>query len=374
MLTYHGVMPQGYEPIDAGFDGNLVSVEMLRRQLRLLKKHYCVISPEDLLAWRHDGSKLPQRAVLITCDDGLLNCLTDMLPVLQEEGIRCLFSVTGASAEMARTTLWYEDLFLYFLRASSGAFEISAEGITIQGELGAREQRRAIWWKVVKQLSQVAAQRRFSFLQVLGSEFGVDLTSRLEDEQSPSCRRFGLMTSSELQKLASAGMSIGAHTMSHPMLSQMPAELAYAEIADCKMKLEDILGQPVWAFVYPFGDPQSVTPRVLAMPQWAGFEAAFMNLGGGFGSETPAYALPRIHVTTPMRLSELEAHVSGFYSFLRENAAALRQRIAYISTLPRRIGRRAETPVRANPQTYEAPSVELILRARLSDTFRAAAV
>ena len=33
-------------------DGNLIGAEMLRRQLGLLKAHYNVISPEDVLAWK----------------------------------------------------------------------------------------------------------------------------------------------------------------------------------------------------------------------------------------------------------------------------------------------------------------------------------
>src|SRR5271154_6537407 len=83
VVTYHGVVPSGYEPVDAALDGNLVSAETLRRQLRLLKSNYDVVSPEDVLAWLEGGRKLPARAVLVTCDDGLLNHLRDMLPVLQ---------------------------------------------------------------------------------------------------------------------------------------------------------------------------------------------------------------------------------------------------------------------------------------------------
>ncbi len=112
IVTYHGVMPPGYEAVDAAFDGNLIGADMLRRQLRLLKAHYNVISRKDVLAWRQGNFQLPPRAVLITCDDGLLNCLTDMLPVLQEERVKCLFFVTGASAGEERVMLWYEELFL----------------------------------------------------------------------------------------------------------------------------------------------------------------------------------------------------------------------------------------------------------------------
>jgi peptidoglycan/xylan/chitin deacetylase (PgdA/CDA1 family) len=126
-----------------------------------------------------------------------------------------------------------------------------------------------------------------------------------------------LLTCAELRQLASAGMTIGAHTLSHPMLSQLPVELAYAEITESRTRLESALQQRVWAFAYPFGDPQSVTPQVLAMAQKAGYAAAFMNFGGGLGTDLPAYALPRIHVTAEMSLAEFEAHVSGFYARLQ---------------------------------------------------------
>jgi len=128
------------------------------------------------------------------------------------------------------------------------------------------------------------------------------------------------MTAPELRTLVAAGMTIGAHTMSHPMLSQSPLELARAEISESGTRLEAALGERPWAFAYPFGDAQSVTPEVLKMPKDAGYEAAFMNFGGGLGSNLPAFAMPRIHVTAEMSLAEFEGHVSGFYGWLQRRA------------------------------------------------------
>jgi len=327
VVTYHGVLPTGYEPVDAAFDGNLIGSEMLRRQLRLLKKHYNVISPEDALAWREGRRELPPRAVLLTCDDGLLNCLTDMLPVLQQETVRCLFFVTGASAEESRTMLWYEELFLLFLRAPAGRFEISSQGVVIEGELGSREERRGIWWNSVKQLSQVDEGSRASFLRAARLQFG-EGAQGFDAENPVARRRFGLLTCAELRELASAGMTIGAHTLSHPMLSRQPPELAYAEISESRRRLESALQQRVWAFAYPFGDPQSVTPQVLAMAQKTGYDAAFVNFGGGLGTDLPPYALPRVHVTSGMSLAEFDAHVSGFYTRLRRRVGRDPQSVA----------------------------------------------
>jgi len=315
VVTYHGVVPRGYKLGDAGLDGNLISSEMLRRQVRLLKARYQVISPNDALAWIERRRDLPPRAVLLTCDDGLLNCLTDMVPVLREEGVGCLFFVTGASAAQSRSVLWYEELFLLFLRARVGSFKISCEALTIRGNLGSPKQRRALWWDLVRRLSEFTAEVRRSFLYAARTEFGLE--NPIDLQNSESCRRFGLMTRSELRELVSAGMSIGAHTMSHPMLSRAPAPVAAEEIAGSKVALESVLQQPVWAFAYPFGDSQSVTLPILEMTRTTGFSAAFLNYGGGLGVDLPPYALPRAHVTAGMSLSELEAHVCGFYSRLR---------------------------------------------------------
>src|SRR5437660_12896465 len=96
VVTYHGIRPAGYEPVDPTLDGNLIRADMFRRQLQLLKAHYSLISREEMLRWRAGGAELTPRAVLLTCDDGLLNNLTEMLPIIDEETLRCLFFVPSA--------------------------------------------------------------------------------------------------------------------------------------------------------------------------------------------------------------------------------------------------------------------------------------
>jgi peptidoglycan/xylan/chitin deacetylase (PgdA/CDA1 family) len=317
VVTYHGVLPPGYEPIDPALDGNLITSESLRRQLRLLKTHYNVVAPEDFLASREGKRELPRRAVLVTCDDGLLNCFTDMLSVLEQEGVKCLFFVTGSSAVSTPATLWYEDLFRAFLQAPAGSYEISRGSLAIQIELTSLPCRRAAWWSSVKRLSQVGGEVRSSFLEAARARLGVNPESEFETRNSSLCRRFALLKAEELLALSAAGMTIGAHTLTHPILSLAPPAMAYAEIAESRARLELLLNNRVWAFAYPFGDPQSVTPQVLLMPKDAGFAAAFLNHGGGLGADLPDFALPRLHVTSTMSLSEFDAHVSGFYAWMQ---------------------------------------------------------
>lgn len=318
VITYHGVLPRGYRPIDSGFDGSLITRETFRQQLQLLKKKYNLITPDQMWAWSQNRFDLPPRAALLTCDDGFRNNLTEMLPILQEEELKCIFFVTGASLSDERTMLWHEDLLLLFLRAGTGEFSLNFEGIKIAGVLGAREQRRSLWWNAVRQLSQIDGVRRDRFLRAAYSYFGIEESLKFYRETYPETERhFCLMTREELRELAAAGMTIGAHTLSHSILAQMPSHLAWSEIADCKTRLETALGREVWALAYPYGDAGSVTPEIVAMAKQAGFAAAFMNLGGGLGVELARHALPRVHVNADMGMAEFEAHASGFYEALR---------------------------------------------------------
>ena len=328
VVTYHGVIPAGYNSTDAALDGNLVSADALRRQLRLLKARYQVISPDDARAWSEGRGKLPSRAVLVTCDDGLLNCLTDMLRVLKEEKVSCLFFVTGYSTAETRSVLWYEELYLLFREARAGRFEISSD-FSVTAELGSVEARRAVWWDCVRKLSQFNLSVRNAFIRAARAELKVDQPLACDAKSTEACRRFGLMTASELRELTAPGMAVGAHTMSHPMLSRAPSALAYEEIAGSRAAVSSTIAQPVWAFAYPFGDRQSVTPEVLTMTEKAGFSAAFLNYGGGLGVDLPRYSLPRVHVTAEMSLAELEVQVSGLYSRLRRLAPSADAELAH---------------------------------------------
>ncbi len=316
VITYHGVLPEGYQVSDPQQDGSLVTAENFRSQLQLLKECYHVVTPEQVREWIVDGKDLPELAVLLTCDDGLRNALTDMTPILREQDLSCLFFVLGASAAEHSQRLWYEDLYLSLLAAPSGSHSFNELGVSV--DLEERAQRRSAWWTLVKKLSQCEESTRASLLERLRARVGLPEQWIAEGSNNEvQNRRFGLLNQSDLRHLVEQGMSVGSHTLTHPILSLQSSELAWKEIADSRSLLEKAVGKPVWALAYPFGDPASVTNREMQMAEQAGFQCAFMNIGGGFGAQLPRFALPRVHVTTDMSLSEFEAHVSGFHRDFR---------------------------------------------------------
>lgn len=80
-----------------------------------------------------------------------------------------------------------------------------------------------------------------------------------------------VMSVRELRELAQAGFEIGAHTVSHPVLTEIDGSAVAREVAECKRALEDVLGREVTSFAYPKG---RYNTEVVARVKEAGYRCA----------------------------------------------------------------------------------------------------
>ncbi len=99
VLMYHSV-------IDSGRTGDYtVTAETFRKDMLWLKEHgYTTVFISELVAFARTGAPLPARPVAVTLDDGYLNNLTCVLPVLEELDMKAVVSVIGSySAEFSET-------------------------------------------------------------------------------------------------------------------------------------------------------------------------------------------------------------------------------------------------------------------------------
>ncbi|SHH20862.1 Polysaccharide deacetylase [Desulforamulus hydrothermalis Lam5 = DSM 18033] len=98
----------------------------------------------------------------------------------------------------------------------------------------------------------------------------------------------------EIRELAEAGFTIGAHTVDHPHLAEVPPEVARHQIEESKRALEHGLQKPVTVFAYPYG---SYNDTVSELVKQAGYRAAVTTrLGLAKAGDNP-FQLRRIRVT-----------------------------------------------------------------------------
>jgi peptidoglycan/xylan/chitin deacetylase (PgdA/CDA1 family) len=313
VVNYHGVIPPGYTSSDSFLDGNLVTLENLQKQLRFLKANYTVLQPADFREWLVHGQTIPARAVLVTCDDGLLNHLVDMLPVFQAEGVECLFFLTGASCSENHGMLWYEELYRLLRSDEIGNDEKWRALFGNEMTVPPSSSFQSLWWNIVLKASRLGADERAERMTLLRKLARDDKSLIFE-------RRWRVMNIRELIALAQAGATIGAHTMTHPVLCEAAQEECFREIHESKVAIERALGKTIWAFAYPFGNPAAMGAREVEMARRAGFECAFVNTGGGFSDRSDPFTISRTHVTADMTVAELEAHMTGFHTRLQKAA------------------------------------------------------
>ncbi len=115
----------------------------------------------------------------------------------------------------------------------------------------------------------------------------------------------GLMASwDDVGRVAAEGMVIGAHTLTHPILSRISLAEASMEIAWSRRKLQRRLHVPVDHFAYPFGERADVTPEVRRVVRATGFRSACSTVVGDNAVSQDRFWLKRIDASrvTPRHL------------------------------------------------------------------------
>jgi peptidoglycan/xylan/chitin deacetylase (PgdA/CDA1 family) len=89
---------------------------------------------------------------------------------------------------------------------------------------------------------------------------------------------------------------VGAHTVTHPLLSSLSVADQRSEIQGAKTQLEAILGRPVDTFSYPYGSPFDYTDATTGLLRSAGFSLACSSSPGLVADDTDPLRVPRHQV------------------------------------------------------------------------------
>ena len=141
-------------------------------------------------------------------------------------------------------------------------------------------------------------QRNGSLNEGKPVNLGVGLVEELR-KRHPDLDEEMIVSREEVLELAQAGVEIGAHTVDHVELNDLPFEQALDQLRRSRATLEDLLGKEVTSMAYPYGRPTGQTPLAA---QRAGYELACACTGPG---PWEPFNLPRepIHPSaTPLRL------------------------------------------------------------------------
>jgi peptidoglycan/xylan/chitin deacetylase (PgdA/CDA1 family) len=241
ILRYHSVSPFDSAARLYRSASIALTPETFERQMRFLADWYQVVPLSRLVDCVREGETFPHRAVAITFDDGYRDNFVHALPVLRSFGFQATVYVTTCAIGDG-WRFWPARVRASIVETSKNRIDLDELGWF---DLSSERDRDDAITRLTRQLKRLTSEERESAIERLTAETGITVPV-------PDADRW-FMDWGELREMAAAGIDIGAHTYSHPILTRLADGAADTEIRRSRDELEAGLGRPVYHFAYPNG-------------------------------------------------------------------------------------------------------------------------
>jgi peptidoglycan/xylan/chitin deacetylase (PgdA/CDA1 family) len=302
ILAYHRVAELRDTP---AVDVRTVSAtpEGFARQMKHLARFYRVVSVPEVLEAVEKGRVLPKRAVVITFDDAYVDFAEIAWPILKQFRLPVTMFVPTAYSNQPERAFWWDRLYQAFAATARTEINVSPFGDL---PLLPLDQKRSSLRTIQNHVITLPHGEAMQLVDALCAELG------------PSCAQGGsVLTWKHLRELAREGLTLGSHTRTHPLMTQITPEQMREEVQGSQEDLQREIGVCLPIFCYPNGNHNDAVVSVL---REQGIRLAFTTLSGpnNLGSLDPlrlhrTIIMPR---TTPaifcLRLLRLGIHMDAW--------------------------------------------------------------
>lgn len=291
VLTYHRV--ENLARTAGVYPRIMVTPRDFEQQMRYVAAAYNVIGMPDLLRFYVDGEPLPPRSLLITFDDAYVDFAENAWPILRRLGLPATLFVPTAFPDHPERVFWWDRLYHALALADSDQAVSSPLGRFSLKTPAQREQAFSHLRDHVKTLPHAEAMQ---WVEQVCQSLGTP---------PPPAAVLGW---DALRRLVREGVTLGAHTRNHPLMTRVAPGVMRQEALDSLHDLERETGTALPIFAYPSGGANAEVVQVLRQ---AGFVLAFLT-GHGINDLKTAdrLQLRRINVghNTSLPVLRLQMH------------------------------------------------------------------
>ena len=273
ILIFHRVLAQP-DPLFP----DLPDVATFEARMRWVRDWFNVLPLAQAIERLGSGT-IPARALAITFDDGYADNEELAAPILKRLGLTATFFV--ATGFLRGACMWNDQVIEAIRGCEAELIDLSAFGLACHS-LATPDARRHTIGALLTGIKHLEPARRQAVTDQIVAAAGGKPSPRL------------MMQPEQVRSLRAQGMGVGAHTVTHPILTRLSPLAALAEMRDSKNELEQILGEPVELFAYPNGVPaQDYAQEHAAMARECGFAAAVSTAWGAASIRSDRFQLPR---------------------------------------------------------------------------------
>jgi len=263
-----------------------------RRQLDVFQRRYNFPTRSEAERYfQGDVAAIPQDQpnMVLTFDDGLADHYNYVLPELRRRGLWGIFAIPSAPYEGPTTMLDVHKAHLLLGRYDGERILQRLRAIVQPAWIS---EARVAEFEQVAYATQVNGESTMQAKQLLNyflkPEFRRRVLSTLMDEFFPNGEaalvKALYMSPTQLRCLHEAGMWLGSHTRTHPVLAKLEPVEQEDEIATSFTVLEEMLlpaAPPVRCFAHPYGVEGTHGPETYEVarigPAWIAFDLFFLS-------------------------------------------------------------------------------------------------
>lgn len=281
-LLYHRILPKELLKYDIYNIG--ISVEEFEKQIEYIVDNFSVGRFEA--DWR---TQKPAD-VVITFDDGYRDNYLYALPILKKYNVPATIFVSTANV-LNQKEMWWDQIAALLLEESTykERFHLVDPLYEYSWETKTREQRLELALSLRWLLRMESDDNRF--LNWMGQLIAWK-------GKTPEANEVNLlMNSKELKELSKEPLiTLGAHTHTHHSLGFMSVEEQQKEIRDSISLLEEIVGERVEVFSYPFGTKSDYTIDTLSILEKEGIKKSATTKMKMWDEQDNDLVTPRISI------------------------------------------------------------------------------
>lgn len=244
-------------------DDAATSARAFNEHLRYLTTHYRMVTVSQIVEAIARGENLPPGLAAISIDDGYRDAYEIALPLLRHYRVPATLYVVTDFIDR-KTWLWTDKVRYLTHHTDKQWLEVSPDDSIYRFELSDWRSRQQAAAQVNALLKAQPDSVREEMLSRLAAALAVPMPVEPPEEFAP-------LNWDEVRELDAAGIEIGSHTVSHPILTRVDDCRLRAEIGESKSRLEAMLNRTVELFCYPNGD---YNPQVMREVERAGYRSA----------------------------------------------------------------------------------------------------
>jgi peptidoglycan/xylan/chitin deacetylase (PgdA/CDA1 family) len=311
IFAYHRVGPQLHDWLYRS-----VNEYVFEKQIQWLKSTHTIISLEELADLIRENTQPAGNVAVITFDDGYKDNYRYAFPILKKYRVPAtIFLTTGCIDQ--RRLLWGDALDYIVLTTDADRIEHEQLG-TIP--IKTRKQKSSALFEIKQNImKKIPNSQKLRLLEDLECDLGVEIPEHSGDDI--------MLSWDEVRRMREEGMLFGAHTVTHPILSNTTFKEAQFEIEGSKHRIEEELGERISTFAYPNGKPADINADTINLLKQNNFTCAVTTLPTKITSGSDLLGLGRITTTDNYSLFKFLAsglysdgiHLIGFHKSARNN-------------------------------------------------------